>query len=106
MDNFLDFLNFKLFISIPILKTIYYVGAILLPLTVGIILMWLVQKSPTISSFFEKSKKLFWNNLQIKHKIILGIIFICCFLLLETIWRMIFEFLIAYIQIRNSLIGG
>ena len=46
-----------------------------------------------------------WQSLNKKQQIKLVTLFIFCFLFMELFWRMLFEFLIAYMQIRDALLS-
>lgn len=86
MQEILDLLTFKTLISKQMLFIFYYIGAILVPL--------LVYKytSQIYKPMKNKAPKIF-------------ILFIGLFVFMEILWRMMFEFLIAFLQIRDALVG-
>jgi hypothetical protein len=45
-----------------------------------------------------------WQLLAVRQEFLLIFIFTGVFLLMELFWRMLFEFLIAYLQIRDALL--
>ena len=85
MQEILDILTFKTMISKQMLFVFYYFGAILVPF-----LIYKYTKS-IYKPMQNNAPKLF-------------IIFISMFVFLEILWRMMFEFLIAFLQIRDALV--
>ena len=101
----MDFLTFKDFISIPVLIAFYYFGVIIFPFFMWIFSTWLMKKYKSIEDTHNKGKTLLWNALSTKQKIKLTAAFLVSFLFMELFWRMLFEFLIAYMQIRDALLA-
>lgn len=85
MQELLDILTFKTMISKQMLFIFYYFGAILVPL--------LVYKytSQIYRPMKNKAPKIF-------------VLFVAIFIFIEILWRMMFEFLIAFLQIRDALV--
>ena len=84
----IDFLTFKTFITPTVLIFFYYIGAILVPM------------------FIYRRQKFILNRLSIEKinlKISTKLILISFFIMLETVWRMMFEVMIGYFQIHNAL---
>ena len=100
----MDFLTFKSFISIEVLIIFYYIGALIFPFAIWNLLTWSIRKYKFVSKGFESGKEIFWDSLSKKHKMNLAAFFITCFLFVELFWRMLFEFLIAYMQIRDAIL--
>ncbi|MCW9047252.1 MAG: DUF4282 domain-containing protein [Gammaproteobacteria bacterium] len=101
----MDFLTFNRFISIEVLIIFYYLGAIVMPAGLWISIKWLIHKYNFLNSGYETGKMLFWKSLTFKQQLKLGFILVICFLLMELFWRLLFEFLIAYMQMRDSLLS-
>lgn len=101
----MDFLSFKYFISIPALIGFYYMGAVIMPVFLWVASIWLVKKYQFIGTLHKKSKEAFLNFLNTKQKILFITLFLTAFLFMQLFWRMLFEFLIAYIQIRDALVS-
>ncbi len=99
-----DFLTFKSFISIEALIVFYYIGALILPIALWFVLIWLVRKYKLLNTAYKNSKEIIWNLLNTKQKIKLIALFLIAFLFMQLFWRMLFEFLIAYMQIRDALL--
>ncbi len=100
----MDFLSFKSFISIEALIFFYYIGAIILPLGSWYLVNWLIKKYEAVNTSYKNVKSLIWQTLSKKQKRRLIIMFALAFIFMELFWRMLFEFLIAYIQIRDALL--
>ena len=100
----MDFITFKSFISIPVLIVFYYIGAIILPVGIWLFSTWLIKKYKFIDDAHKKGKELIWGLLNKKQRIMLVAIFVSIFLFMELFWRMLFEFLIAYMQMRDALL--
>ena len=100
----MDFLTFKSFISTEVLIIFYYLGALILPIAIWILLIWLIRKYRLLNTAYENGKEIIWKSLSRKQQINLVIFFVTSFLFMELFWRMFFEFLIAYMQMRDALL--
>jgi hypothetical protein len=101
----MDFLTFKTFISAEALIMFYYIGALILPIGIWGLLTWLIRKYKDINAAYENGKVIIWKALDKQQQMKLVSFFIVAFLFLELFWRMLFEFLIAYMQIRDALLN-
>lgn len=101
----MDFLTFNQFISTEVLITFYYLGAIVIPIGLWVAIKKLIHKYDFLNSGFETGKTLFWKSLNNKQQLKLSFILVICFLFMQLFWRMLFEFLIAYMQIREALLS-
>ena len=102
----MDFLTFKTFISTEVLIIFYYIGALILPVGLWILLTRLVRKYRFLDTAYESGKEMIWKSLTKKQQTKLVSFFITAFLFMELFWRMLFEFLIAYMQMRDALINA
>lgn len=100
----MDFLTFKSFISIKALIIFYYIGAIIFPVGLWLLMDWLIQKYEFFNTSYKKAKETVWKSLDKNQQRKLLLLFLFIFLFMELFWRMLFEFLIAYMQIRDALI--
>lgn len=100
----MDFLTFKEFISIPVLIAFYYAGAVVFPFFMWIFSIWLMKKYTLIGDVHNKGKEMVWGVLSTKQKLMLVSAFLMAFMFMELFWRMLFEFLIAYMQMRDALV--
>ncbi len=100
----MDFLTFKTFISIEALISFYYLGAVLLPIGLLLSLNWVSQKLGFVTSAVQQGKVFLSERLSLIQKLKLLLLMLSLFFFMELFWRMLFEFLIAYIQIRDALV--
>ena len=100
----MDFFVFKSFISIETLIVFYYIGAVALPIILSIYAKPLIKKYKIISELYLTGKDFLWESLNKKQKVKLTGLFILFFIFTQLFWRMLFEFLIAFIQMRDALL--
>ena len=100
----MDFLTFKSFISTEVLIIFYYLGALMLPIGIWLLLAWLMRKYRLLNTAYENGKEIIWESLNKKQQTWFIAFFVTSFLFMELFWRMFFEFLIAYMQIRDALL--
>jgi len=103
MQSFIDFLTFRFFISPYILIACYYMGALGVPIVSWLLALWIKRKYWLVSDLYESSKRTFIRITRTKDRTLLYILFICFFICMEIMWRMMFEFIIAYLQMREAL---
>jgi hypothetical protein len=101
----LEFLTFEKFISYHALIVFYYIGAVILPIIPFKLTKFIHKIFHTSDAVYTSGKEISWKSLNGKQKLQLSITCIFCFLVMELFWRMIFEFLIAYIQIHDSILS-
>ena len=94
MQDIINFLSFKSFISYNMLFVFYYLGSVGLPFFVF----------TYVRKMYKPSKEAIGSLVTHKYKIRVPILFIALFIFLEIIWRMMFEFLIAFLQIKDALV--
>ena len=94
MQELYNILSFKTFISPYMLYIFYYLGAVLVPLV-------MFKYSYKIYTFLEIDIK---KIIPKEYKFKIYSVVIVIFIFLEILWRMMFEFLIAYLQIRDALV--
>lgn len=99
----MDYFTFKNFISIEALIVFYYIGAILLPIAIWLYATPLIKKYKLINQQYIKGKHFLWKLMGKKQKIKLIGFFIPLFIFMQLLWRIFFEFLIAFMQIREAL---
>ena len=100
----MDFLTFKSFISIKALIIFYYIGVLILPVGLWLLIDWLISKYDFFNTQYKKGKNKLWELLDKKQQTKLALFLLFFFLFMELFWRMLFEFLIAYMQIRDALV--
>ena len=99
-----DFLAFNNFISIKALIVFYYIGAVIMPIGLWFVLVWLVRKYDFLTVTYQAGIDILWNALATRQKVKLSAAFLITFLFMELFWRMLFEFLIAYMQMRDAIL--
>ncbi|MBO1923460.1 DUF4282 domain-containing protein [Thiomicrorhabdus sp. 6S3-12] len=99
-----EFLTFKRLISIDVLIVFYYLGAVVMPL---LIYSWLsVLYRKYLAEVVQQSKPLIRSVLNLSAGrrwgwVLLGVLM---FLFAELLWRLMFEYLIAFMQMRDALV--
>ena len=93
------FLNFDIFVSPGILKALYFTGAVLLPLLGWLILKKARKRYPGVEALFSTASSTTGTRSRFLRCVIFAFALICA----ETLWRIIFEYLIAYLQMRDAL---
>ena len=101
----MDFLTFKTFISIPVLIGFYYMGAIVMPMFIWFFSTWLIKKFGVFADIHKAGRDKLWSLLSTQQKILFVAAFIMAFFFMELFWRMMFEFIIAYMQMRDALVN-
>ena len=95
-----DFLSFRTMITPFVLLTVYYLGALLMPLFGYGFFRYLVRKyrERFTSGEGEGGPAFRWSWK-------LRLLFLLTFLMGELAWRIFIEFFVAYFQIRDALLG-
>ncbi len=97
-----DFLTFKTFISIDILILAYYIGAIIIPITMWLTKGYLQRKFKILDRFNQTLLTLF-GSMSLQRKILSILLMIAIFIAMEIVWRMCFEAMIGYFQMIQAL---
>jgi hypothetical protein len=87
----MEFLTFESFISVPVLIAFYYLGALMIPALLWAKRSWVIKVTDILVRYFPIATS----------RLILG--FIVLFIGFEMMWRMMFEMLIGYFQMREYL---
>jgi hypothetical protein len=86
-----NFLTFDSFISIPVLITFYYLGALIIPALLWIKRSWVIKVTDILLRTFPITTS----------RLVLG--FVLLFIGVEIMWRMMFEMLIGYFKMIEHL---
>ena len=117
MQSIYNFLDFRLFISPVMLFVFYYLGAFFMPYAGWLIAkkvrkkFWLLADSyepgqQAVQQIDSSNQQVFGQrNLPVPGKGRFVVLLAVLFIMLEIMWRILFEFLIAYFQMREALIG-
>ena len=100
-DSMKDFLTFQTFITPTLLVFMYYIGAIFIPVVSWYLARW-IQKS-YFSEISKSIKEVGEVKTTAKQRFIIYAVFIFCFLCMEILWRVMFEFFIAYFDMHDAL---
>ena len=102
MQHLIDFFAFRSFVSLDVLRVVYAVGALGMPLMAWGVWLWLGRfrlwrwMRATAADVARQTLPLRWRLAGMG-------MFVLCLLCLELAWRMMFEFLIAYLQMHDAL---
>ena len=120
-----DFIQFKLFIAQDVLTVFYVVGAIVLPIIIWFWLSWVIRRYATVIKFYKGAKHslvisfIIWivskinffqkkiaqeltlKSLSISQKLKFFAIFLFIVVFAELFLRLMFEYLIAYMQMHE-----
>ena len=88
-----DFLTFQTFLTPTLLIILYYLGAVLIPIFCWFFLQWIKKVYKTEIETYTLFKKSFIGSVA----------FLICFFSIEILWRVIFEFFIAYFDMHDAL---
>jgi hypothetical protein len=93
----LDFLTFKTFITPSLLVIVYTIGAILIPLLSYYLGRWIITR------YFSSQKEQFYTLTTSGQRTVLLLMTLGCFLCMEIMWRVMFEFFVAYFDMHEAL---
>jgi hypothetical protein len=96
--SMLDFLTFKTFITPSLLVIVYTIGAILIPLLSYYLGRWLITR------YFSAQKEQFYTLTTSGQRTVLLLMTLSCFLCMEIMWRVMFEFFVAYFDMHEALV--
>lgn len=100
----INFLSFKIFITPSLLIYFYFFGAVLIPFMGWVSILKLKKKYTLFAQGIKQSLAPLMHPSQLKHRLIIYTTLVFIFVILELIWRAMFEFLIAYFQMHDALI--
>jgi len=93
-----EFLTFKTFITPSLLVIVYTIGAILIPLLSYHLGRWLITR------YFSGQKEQFYILTIPKQRAAILLVSLGCFLCMEIMWRVMFEFFVAYFDMHAALV--
>jgi len=97
----IEFLTFETFITPTLLIFIYYFGAIVIPVVSWYFVHWI--KKVYLSKKDIKNNASIEVHITSRQRFIVYAIFFISFLIMEILWRIIFEFFIAYFDMHDAL---
>jgi hypothetical protein len=99
-------LKFDLFISPPALILFYYLGALGIPVLAAGVAWRLGSRFPELSRSLQQQGRRVFLQLPLRYRLWLILLFGLAFLFMELMWRMLFEYLVAFMQMRDALVGN
>lgn len=96
-----EFLTFETFITPTLLIFLYYFGAIVIPVVSWYFVHWI--KKVYLSKKDIKNNASIEVHITLRQRIIVYVIFFISLLTMELLWRLIFEFFIAYFDMHDAL---
>jgi hypothetical protein len=106
MNTVLDFLAFRTLISGPVLILFYYLGAVGIPVGAWLLAMYLMQRFEIARNAYEQGRRTFVAALPKRRRVTALLLFVTAFVFMELLWRLMFEYLIAFMQIRDALVSS
>ena len=105
MQWLMEFLTFRRFVSFPVLLVWYYLGALGIPLLSWYVAIRIKRKYWIVSEAGEMGQQLIREHLRPRDQAALIALILFLFLSMETMWRVLFEYLIGYLQMRDALMS-
>ncbi|MEA3412475.1 MAG: DUF4282 domain-containing protein [Pseudomonadota bacterium] len=105
MQGLVDFLNFRFFISPHVLVGCYYAGALGVPFGSWFLAIWIKRRYGLVSDAHQSGKTAFLAVTGKRNRLLFYVLVILIFICMEILWRVMLEFLIAYLQMREALLG-
>ncbi|MDY0330998.1 MAG: DUF4282 domain-containing protein [Thiomonas sp.] len=102
MQTIADFFAFRTFVSLDVLRVVYALGAIGMPLLAWAVWLWL-GRFALWRSMRGVSVTAVRRFVPRRWRVMSILLFLLCFFCMELAWRMMFEFIIAYLQMRDAL---
>ena len=75
-----------------------------MPLLIWQFISWMRRRFSVVDDGVQIKKSMLNETLSLKQRVLFLIFFMFLFVMAELFWRMLFEFLIAYLQIRDALV--
>jgi len=101
-----DFLLFERMVSIPVLIGFYYLGAVLAPLAAWLLALWLSRRLGRWLDLPRQGRDRLWAQLPLRYRLLVILLALAAFLFMELLWRLLFEYLIAFMQMRDALLAA
>lgn len=102
----IDFLTFDILISRHALLVFYYLGAVAMPLAAWLMAVYLVRRLPPVRDAYRVGMNLMTRHVPLRWRLAGLLMFVLAFLFMELMWRMLFEYLIAFMQMRDALVAA
>jgi Domain of unknown function (DUF4282) len=103
-ESLLDFLRFRAFISPHALIVFYYLGALGMPGASWLLLVWLRRRYKPLALAYDTARQTPTVIIPLRYRVLTTVLFLSTLLFMELMWRMLFEYLIAFLQMRDALL--
>ncbi|PHQ96555.1 MAG: hypothetical protein COB39_11905 [Marinosulfonomonas sp.] len=100
-----DFLRFEIFIAPSVLLFCYYLGAVGIPLAAVLLVRKLFATYPALGGAAKTAGAQIKASASRKNRLRIYLAMAAVFVCMEIVWRMMFEAMIAYFQMREALMG-
>jgi len=104
METVADFLAFRTLVSPSLLIVFYYLGALGVPLTGWVFSRWLARRLRWTAPARTAGRATMTRLIRRRERRLFPVLFVLTFVVMELGWRMMFEFMLAYFQMRELLI--
>lgn len=101
-----DFLTFQTLISRHALLVLYYLGAVVMPVAAWLLALYLMRRVEPIRAAYRSGRDLLTARVPLRWRLLGILLLLAMFFLMELMWRILFEYLIAFMQMRDALVGG
>ena len=96
-------LQFRVFVTPSVLLVVYYIGAILIPAVLLAVIWQAMQATGLAIPYAQQFSD--WLAQLVRRPFRLVLMALLVFFVSELVWRMMFEFVLAYFQMRDALVA-
>ena len=75
-----------------------------MPAAAWLLAVYLIRRLDTAQQTYDMSKRVFVAVLPKRHRVLVIILFLAAFLFMELMWRVMFQYLVAFMQMRDALV--
>ncbi len=86
------------------LRICYAIGTVGMPAVAWLFWRWLTRKAPIVDRAARQVDNLFRRLTTRRQRFWLAALILLTFVCAEIVWRMMFEYFIAYLQFRDALV--
>ena len=104
MTTLLDILTFRTFLAPYALPFFYYLGALGVPFAAWGLLVWLRRRYGRLDQAIQTGGGIAPPETRRRGRGLVLPPFLRPFLFMELMWRLLFEYLIAFLQMREALL--
>ncbi|MFB1487279.1 MULTISPECIES: DUF4282 domain-containing protein [unclassified Thiocapsa] len=101
-----DFLTFETMLSRQALLVFYYLGAVVMPVAAWLMALYFMRRFEPVGDAYRAGMGLLTATVRLRWRVLGILLFVAAFLFMELMWRIMFEYLIAFMQMRDALVRG